>query len=117
METLEHNKIKIFKALFVLIVILSAYFAVKIFKEVEGNSILLQAAEPATVSFSGHGEVTAVPDIANISLTLRKESSTAKEAQENVATKEKRVLDFLKGKNVDEKDIKTVNASVYPKYE
>jgi len=114
---MEENKNKVFKALFVLIIILSVYFAVKTFGEFEKKGIVLQASEPATVSFSGHGEVFAVPDIANISLTLRKESKTAKEAQAAVAVKEKSVLDFLKSKNVDEKDIKTENASVYPKYD
>ena len=70
-----------------------------------------------TITFSGHGEMNAVPDIANIYLTIRKEAKTVKEAQANVAKVEEKVLTFFKNSEVDEKDIKTTNASFNPKYE
>jgi hypothetical protein len=70
-----------------------------------------------TISFSGHGEVKAVPDIANIYLTISKDAKTVKEAQDLVAKIEKASLDFLRSSNVANKDIKTENASFYPKYE
>ena len=70
-----------------------------------------------TITFSGHGEVTAVPDIANIYFTISKESKTVKEAQTLVAQIEKKSLDFLKQNSVLEKDIKTANASFNPKYD
>ncbi len=70
-----------------------------------------------TITLSGHGEVQAVPDIANVYFTILKEAKTVKEAQEAVALVEKVSLDFLKNNNVAEKDIKTDNVSVYPKYE
>ncbi|MFH1200937.1 MAG: SIMPL domain-containing protein [bacterium] len=117
METLEENKKKIFKILFVLLVILSVYFAVKIFSEIKKNSLLGESATPATISFSGHGEVTAVPDIANIYFTISKDSATVKDAQAGVAVIEKKALDLLKAKGVADKDIQTANASFNPKYE
>lgn len=70
-----------------------------------------------TISFSGHGEISAVPDIANIDFTIEKDAKTVKEAQDSVAQVEKKSLDFLKANNVAEKDIKTTNSSFYPKYE
>jgi uncharacterized protein YggE len=70
-----------------------------------------------TITFSGHGEVSAVPDIANISFTTSKDAKTVKEAQTLVVAVEKSSLDFLKANNVLEKDIRTANASFYPKYE
>ena len=69
------------------------------------------------ISFSGHGEVTAVPDIASVNFTIRKEAKTVKDAQANVAVVEKKVLDFLKTNKIEDKDIKTTNASFNPKYE
>jgi len=69
------------------------------------------------ITFSGHGEVTAIPDIANVYFTISKESKTVKEAQTLVAQIEKKSLDFLKENNVLEKDIKTTNASFSPKYD
>lgn len=70
-----------------------------------------------TITFSGHGEINAVPDIANVSFTIRKEAKTVKVAQEGVALIEKSVLDMLKGNKIADKDIKTMNASFNPKYE
>lgn len=70
-----------------------------------------------TITFSGHGEVTATPDIANVYFTISKEAKTVKEAQSLVAQVEKKSLDFLRSKNILDKDIKTTNASFYPKYE
>ena len=70
-----------------------------------------------TISFSGHGEVTAVPDIANVYFTISQDAKTVKDAQTLVAGIEKKSLDFLKTNNVLDKDIQTANASFYPKYE
>ena len=117
MEILEENKKKFFKMLFVFLIILSVYYAVKVFSEIKKDSMLGESSTPATISFSGHGEVTAVPDIANIYFTISKDDKTVKDAQAGVAVIEKKALDLLKAKSVDEKDIKTTNASFYPKYE
>ena len=70
-----------------------------------------------TISFSGHGEVNAVPDMASVYFSISKEAKTVKEAQAQVALIEKSSLDVLKANNVLEKDIKTSNASFSPKYE
>ena len=69
------------------------------------------------IAFSGYGEVTAVPDIANVYFTISKDSKTVKDAQALVVQVEKESIDFLKENNISEKDIKTSNASFYPKYE
>lgn len=69
------------------------------------------------ITVTGHGEVKAVPDIANVYFTIHKEAKTVKEAQAGVADIEAKALAFLKTKNIEDKDIKTANASFYPKYE
>lgn len=119
MEILNNEKGKstLMKAFFVLMVVLSAYFAVKIVSEIKKNSLLGQSSQPATISFSGHGEVTAVPDIANIYFTITKDDKTVKDAQAGVAVIEKKALDLLKAKGVADKDIQTANVSFNPKYE
>ena len=117
METLDENKKKIYRAGIILVFILSAYFAVKIFSEIKKDSMLGESTQPATISFSGHGEVMATPDIANVYFTITKDASTVKDAQAGVATIEQKALDVLKAKGVDSKDIKTADASFNPKYE
>ncbi len=69
------------------------------------------------ISVTGHGEIQAVPSIANISFTIRKEAKTVKDAQTEVTKIEAKVLDSLKANNVLKNDIKTVNSSFNPKYE
>lgn len=70
-----------------------------------------------TISFTGHGEVNAVPDIANVYFSITKDAKTVKEAQAMVAEVEKKALEFLRGNSVMDKDIKTSYASFNPKYE
>ncbi len=117
MEIQENIKNKLFKGVGVLVIILSVYFIVKIFSEIKRGSLLGESDQPAMISFSGHGEVTAVPDIANIYFTISKDAKTVKDAQASVAVIEKEALSFLSEKGVAKKDIKAANASFYPKYE
>ena len=106
----------LYRALLVLLVIFSVYFGIKALAELKsynaGGSLNVN-----TISFTGHGEVTAVPDIANVYFTIRKEAKTVKDAQAAVAVVEKAALDLLKNNNILEKDVKTSNASFNPKYE
>lgn len=117
METLEENKKMFFRVLGVLAVVLVVYLAVKIIYEVKKTSLLGEDTTPATISFSGHGEVTAVPNIANIYFTITKDAATVKDAQAGVATIEKSALAVLQAKGVADKDIQTADASFNPKYE
>jgi uncharacterized protein YggE len=117
MEILEENKNKVWKMLFVFLIVFSVYFAVKIFSEIKKDSLLGQSSQLATISFSGHGEVNAVPDIASVYFTISKNAATIKDAQAGVATIEKSALDVLKAKGVADNDIKTADASAYPNYE
>lgn len=106
----------LYRAVLTFLIILSLFFSVKFLSEFKSYG-MMGSNEANTITLSGHGEVTAVPDIANVYFTISKEAKTVKEAQAGVATIEKKALDFLKEKNIDEKDIKTTTASVYPKYD
>lgn len=115
MEMSPEKKVRLYRGLKIaLIVFLAVFVATALFGDRgyrDGNKT------PNTIAFSGHGEVTAVPDIANIYFTINKDDKTVKDAQAGVATIEKKALDFLKAKGVADKDIKTTNASFNPKYE
>jgi uncharacterized protein YggE len=109
------ERTRLLKITFVFMVILIAFFAVKTLAELRNYGA--SGKEPSTISLSGHGEAKAVPDIANISFSISKDAKTVKEAQNAVAEIEKNSLDFLKKNNIADKDIKTADASFYPKYE
>ncbi len=109
------NMKNLYKAVLVFVVILSLYFAVKVLSEWRHYGNADQGF--SSISLSGHGEVFAVPDIANVSFSIKKDAKTVKEAQDAVAEVEKAALDSLEENKVADKDIKTVSASFNPKYE
>lgn len=68
------------------------------------------------ISVEGTGSVVAIPDVARITFTVSEEGATAAEAQEKAAQKSNVALALLSDFSIKEKDIKTTNYSVSPKY-
>jgi len=115
MEISPENKIKLNR---VLKVVLIAFVVVFLFNALfDRPHDRYDDRQQNTITFSGHGEVTAVPDVANIYFTITKEAKTVKEAQALVAEVEKKSLDLLRENEVAERDFKTSYASFSPKYE
>lgn len=71
----------------------------------------------ASISVTGEGEVTAKPDVATVSFTVRESAKTVPEAQKLAEAKIASGLKELKALGVEEKDTKTLSYSVNPKYE
>lgn len=113
--TQEHKKF-LSGAVIALVVVLSLYFAMKFVSEIRAYS-MGGSGDANTITMSGYGEVSAVPDVANVRFTIEKEAKTVAEAQEAVAEQEAEVLEFLRDSEIEERDIKTTNVSFYPKYE
>jgi uncharacterized protein YggE len=115
MEILPEQKVRLYRGLKIaLVVFLAVLVANALFY---GRGYRDENKTPNTITFSGHGEITAVPDIANVYFTISKDDKTVKDAQAGVAVIEKKALDVLKAKGVADKDIQTTNASFNPKYE
>jgi uncharacterized protein YggE len=70
-----------------------------------------------TITVSGMGEVFAVPDRATFTVTVREEAAEVTTAQDKATEKANAIIAYLKGAGVEEKNIKTVNYNVNPKYE
>jgi hypothetical protein len=118
MEILNNEKSYLTKAVLVLVVIVSLYFAVKTVAEVKSYYFIGGGAPASnTISFNGKGEVSAAPDLAIVNLTIRENAKEVKDAQSKVTAKEKAVLDFLDKNNIAKKDIKTESYNSYPKYD
>lgn len=71
----------------------------------------------ATITVIGHGEVTALPDIATITATVREVAKTVPNAEKAVETKVTQALADVEALGIDKKDIKTISYTVNPKYE
>lgn len=70
-----------------------------------------------TISVSGSGKVTVIPDMATIRLGVVIERKTAKEAREAAAAAMTRVVDAVRKLGIADKDIATANVSLNPVYD
>ena len=96
----------------VFIIVLIFYFCVKSFNEMDNNP-----NQQNTISVSGTGEIFIKPDIAQISLSVEKEALSLVDAQDKATEKINKIISFLKESGIEEKDIKTTNYSIYPRYD
>lgn len=116
METFLKDK-KISISVFILVVALSVFTLTKIVNEVKGSKYIGRGNQPAnTISVTGEGEVTAVSDIATLTVNLNKDGKTAKEAQDLLNESITKTLNYLKEKKIDDKDIKSEYGGLTPKY-
>ncbi|MFV1996027.1 MAG: SIMPL domain-containing protein, partial [Verrucomicrobiales bacterium] len=76
-----------------------------------------QGAVERTISVSGEGTVTAVPDIAFVSTGVVTEAATAGEALAANTEAMEAVMAALEGQGIEKRDIQTSNFSVQPQYE
>jgi uncharacterized protein len=69
-----------------------------------------------SISITGEGEIIAVPDVATFSFTVSADARNVSEAQAVVTGKMNTILKALKELGVEDRDIKTSDYSVWPKY-
>lgn len=116
METFFKDK-KINITLFILLAVLSIFVIAKLINEIKSSYYIGRGNQPAnTISVEGSGEVTAISDIATIGLNISKEGKTSKEAQDLLNEQVAKTLEYLKSKNIEEKDIKSEYGGLSPKY-
>ena len=102
----------------VVLVMLALFLAaqsIKTFKEFHYIGSGVTASN--TITVSGTGDVFAVPDTGTFSVTVQEEAKDVKTAQESATKKSNDIIAYLKGADVDEKDIKTTDYSVNPQYD
>lgn len=100
----------------VLLVIVSLGYGVVRYVETYSKSI--QPGSFRSFSATGEGKVVAVPDVAEFSYGITNQGGKDLAVlQEQNSTKTQKINDFLKSKGIDEKDIKTENYSVEPRYQ
>jgi len=70
-----------------------------------------------TINVSAEGKVTVSPDIAKFSFSVVSEGANPKTLADNNIKKMNAAIDFIKSKGIDEKDIKTTEYNLSPRYE
>ena len=71
----------------------------------------------STFSVSGKGEVVAIPDVGRFSFSILSEGANLETLQRENTDKSNNVIAFLKGKGIEEKDIKSESYNIYPTYQ
>ncbi len=109
---LKDKKISI--SVFVLLVVLSLFTLSKFISEIKNINQTQYATN--SISVEGKGEVTAISDIATLSVNLTKDGKTAKEAQDLLNETITKTLTYLKDQKVEDKDVKSEYGGLTPKY-
>lgn len=79
------------------------------------SSVITQKNELFTVT--GEGKVTVVPDTAIVNLGIQVEQANVKSAQSQANAVINKMISDLKSLGIKDKDIKTSNYSIYPRYD
>jgi uncharacterized protein len=105
---------RVLKWVWIALVVLAAFLVVETLGAFKG----LRVIDPTynSISVSGVGEAVSVPDIAVFSFTVSVDAKSASDAQGQVTQKMDEILIGLKDLGVEEKDIKTTDYSLRPKY-
>lgn len=93
-------------------------FSLSTISYVKSYSRFIDPASIRSFLVSADADVVAIPDVAQFSFSVITEGSTDVSALQQENTKKVNdAIDFLKSAGVDEKDIKTTNYSVSPRYQ
>ncbi len=96
------------------LVLLSLFLLTKTWDQAFGKG---QYEPTNAITVEGKGEVSLVPDIAQISFTITESATTVAAAQESATKKTDAAIEALMKLDIAEKDVKTVSYNVSPKYE
>lgn len=100
------------------IVLLALFLFVKTISEFKSMRYIGSGVSASnTITVSGEGEATAVPDTATFSVTVQETAKDVKTAQTKATEKSNAIVDYLEEQDIDDRDVQTADYSVYPQYE
>jgi uncharacterized protein YggE len=98
----------------ILLIVLVGYFFVGTLNKIkEGKNV----PTVDTISVNATGEVYVKPDLALATFSVVNESKSVEEAMKKNTESMNAIIDFVKKTGVEEKDLKTTNFSISPRYE
>jgi len=96
----------------------TVWFGVGALNKLKENRFIGKEAEVKnTISVSGTGEIWTKPDLVLIDFSVVGEKKTVIEAMAENTKKMNSVIEAIKSQGVEEKDLKTTNFSISPRYE
>lgn len=105
---------KLFKWGQIVLIVLAIFLAVETLVALKS----LRGINPVynSISVTGEGEAVSLPDVATFSFTVSADAKSVSDAQGQVTKKMDTILAGLKALDIEEKDIKTTDYSIWPKY-
>jgi uncharacterized protein YggE len=82
-----------------------------------GNDLKITSGEKEKLTISAEGKIDAIPDIAELSLSVITEGVDEKKAKNENAVQINAVLAYLESMGIEKKDIQTQGIQVSPKYD
>lgn len=102
----------------IVMIALAVFLLVQVIHTLKSTSYLGRSMPVQNVvSVNGFGEVLAAPDVAVFSFGVRTTAQTVAEAQESATSRINRSIELVKNAGVEDRDIRTVNYYVGPRYE
>jgi len=104
--------------LILVLILLAAFLFAETIKSLKEYRYVGGGIAPSNaITVSGEGEAFAVPDTAEFTFSIMEEAATAAEVQDAATAVANDAIKALVEQGIEEKDIKTVAYSLYPKYE
>ena len=102
----------------VFLVALTASISVGIQNKIkEGRYIGQEIKAKNSITVSDKGEVYTKPDLVLTTFSVKNEAKRVSEAMKENTKKMNAVISFIRKQGVEEKDLKTTNFNIYPRYE
>jgi uncharacterized protein YggE len=106
------------KAGFALLVVGTLFLLVLTINQIRsGQYIDQQEGSQNTITVSGNGEATAIPDSAQFSVGVTHEAENVADAQQQSTEAINEIISYLENQGVAEEDIKTTSYNISPRYE
>jgi len=100
-----------------LLIIIGLFLAVMTLSKIVDVYYKIVKPSDRQISFTGSGIIYNKPDLALTNFSVITEAKTINETMIPNAEKMNKVIEVIKGQGVEDKDIKTTDFSIYPRYE
>lgn len=114
---MENNSAKIKNTAIIVFLVFLMFFITYVWFFGPGKKLSESLTPSRTITISAEGKITVEPDIAKISFSVVSEGVNPKTLAEDNNKKMNSAVSFIKSQGVDEKDIKTVEYNLSPRYE
>jgi uncharacterized protein YggE len=98
--------------------VLAVVLTIAVWRFADAYTSSIQPSSFRSFTVSGQGKATSIPDVAELNFSVLSEGGKDIASLQNQNTsKMNAAIDFVKGKGVDSKDIKTSSYSITPRYQ